>query len=541
MKKILTDVLLLVSALILFILAHPNVLVVNGIPFFAYFFLIPIFILIKRLSFKTVWLYGFLYGFLCYAFYAYWLISFHTLGLQVIASLFGLQYAVLFVVLKFVSKYFIKHSWIAMWIIWCGYEYLRTLGFLGFSYGSIAYTQWQVLPLIQIVDIVGVWGICAFVTYPSALLSKMVYPLFENKEQKSISFLPFLKLSATKHLVAIIAYGIVFVLVLVYGLISQKDYSSYEHKTVALIQPNSDPWEGGTAGYKQDLNTLKNLTDAALRVDDTIDFVVWPETSFVPSIRYHYKHRTDRTRLELVFNLLEYINSKQIPFVIGNGDTSEGYTQTGAFDTISYNSAFLFRPAENVLPPNPDIYNKMHLVPFAEHFPYDNIFPWFNNLLLEHDTHFWQAGDEAVVFEIDGLKCSTPICFEDTFGYIGRRFVQKGAQVFVNLSNDSWANSVVCQYQHLSMAVFRSIENRIPTIRSTASGQTAIIDPNGKVVSMAEPFEETFLVGSFPVVDKTDTTLYTKYGDYLGIVFIVLTCLIIACTIFNFVVYKYRG
>jgi apolipoprotein N-acyltransferase len=66
--------------------------------------------------------------------------------------------------------------------------------------------------------------------------------------------------------------------------------------------------------------------------------------------------------------------------------------------------------------------------------------------------------------------------------------------------------------QHLSMAVFRAVENRCSMVRSTASGQTCGIDPNGKILAMGEPFAEIQLTVEIPVV-KPDS-LYTKYGDF---------------------------
>ena len=177
------------------------------------------------------------------------------------------------------------------------------------------------------------------------------------------------------------------------------------------------------------------------------------------------------------------------------------------------------------MPPAPEVYGKMKLVPFTEYFPFDKQFPQLYQMLLNGDTHMWEPGNEPVVFEVVGnggatkINFSTPICFEDTFGFVGRRFVNAGAQAFVNLSNDAWSKSLACQYQHLSMAVFRSVENRVPTVRATTTGQTCIIDPNGKILAMAEPFVETYLVGSIPVMDKTVKTMYTRFGDYVGIIF----------------------
>ncbi len=525
MKKILSDWLLLALSIILFMLAHPSIVVLEGLPFLAYFSLVPLFLLVARVRFSLVWLYGLIYGTMCYATYGYWLADFHPLGLPVIMGLYGLQCMFLLPLLKLVSVLCGKHAWIVQWAVWCAYEYVKTLGFPGFSYGIMGYTHWQVLPLLQFASIAGVWGLGALITFTSAWLGKVLLPLFEingDPIQKGLR-ISTIKKQCVAHKISAFVWLGCFILVFVYGIVVQKDYSTYEQKTVALIQANSDPWKGGTTAYSRDLNTLKRLTNEALSESDEIDFVVWSETAFVPSIRMHYQYREDRVRLELINDLLSFIDSKNVPFVIGNGDTQRGYNQSGDYTNISYNSVFLFRPGINVIPPNPEIYNKMHLVPFTEHFPYEEQFPFIHQALIDNDTHFWAYGDEANVFTIDNLTFGTPICFEDTFGYISRQFAHNGAQAIVNLTNDSWSHSAVAQYQHLSMAVFRSVENRLPSLRATASGQTSIIDPNGKVTAMAEPFTETYLVGAFPVVEKEVNTLYTMCGDFIGIVFIVLS------------------
>jgi apolipoprotein N-acyltransferase len=160
---------------------------------------------------------------------------------------------------------------------------------------------------------------------------------------------------------------------------------------------------------------------------------------------------------------------------------------------------------------NTAIYRKLHLVPFTEHFPYEKQLPWIYKALKNADTHFWEKGDEAVVFFAGGVKFSTPICFEDIFGGLSRDFVRGGAELIVNLSNDAWSKSVPAQMQHLSMAVFRAVENRRSMVRSTASGQTCAIDPSGRVIAMAEPFTEARLTVEVPVI--TPETPYTRWGD----------------------------
>ena len=92
-----------------------------------------------------------------------------------------------------------------------------------------------------------------------------------------------------------------------------------------------------------------------------------------------------------------------------------------------------------------------------------------------------------------------------------------GARCFVNLSNDSWSKSEACQYQHLAHAVFRSVENRVPSVRSTASGQSCIINQFGQIEKMAPSFCETYVVGEVPVFSsQRKPTVYTQYGDIFG-------------------------
>ena len=42
-----------------------------------------------------------------------------------------------------------------------------------------------------------------------------------------------------------------------------------------------------------------------------------------------------------------------------------------------------------------------------------------------------------------------------------------------------------------------------------------------------EPFVETYLVGSIPVMDKTVKTMYTRFGDYIGIIFALASSLLL--------------
>ncbi len=124
-------------------------------------------------------------------------------------------------------------------------------------------------------------------------------------------------------------------------------------------------------------------------------------------------------------------------------------------------------------------------------------------------------GEEFSVFELDGIRFGTPICFEDTFGYISREFVRRGADVIVNLTNDLWSKSVAASMQHMQMAVFRATETARSMVRSTTGGMTAIIDPNGRITEIYPPFVEGYLIGDVPIYTER-RTLFREWGDWFA-------------------------
>jgi len=418
------------------------------------------------------------------------------------------------------------------------YEYLRTLGFLGYSYGITGYSQWQLLPVIQIADITGVWGVSALVVFPSAWLAAALSErggLFRiNREE----LLPSIKVFFRKERVSAVVWVALLAATLVYGVVSPIDYSDARKVKFAMIQHNTDPWlparaptaAQALAEYWNDFNVLRRLSDEAIAAHPDLDFVVWSETAFVPRIHWHQTFREDQATWLLVRELLDYLAAQDVPFIIGNHDARRDPALNPRYDhRVDFNAVILFERGEIV-----DVYRKIHLVPFTEHFPFGDRFPKIYQALRDEDTHFWDRGTELTIFESRGVRFATPICFEDTFGYLNRDFVRAGAEILVNLSNDAWSNSLSAQMQHLTMAVFRSVENRRAMIRSTSSGQTCAIDPNGRILAMAEPFTEAWLVAEVPVM--TVTTIYTRFGDFLGVFFTVAAAVLLISGIISHII-----
>jgi apolipoprotein N-acyltransferase len=465
------------------------------------------------------------------------------MGIFVISIVYGFFLIPTFPLLKAAVVFFPRRGWILQWIIWVAYEYVKTLGFGGLQYGVTAYTHWRWTLLMQIADVTGVWGLSALIVFVSAWVAQVLaeaqpalrrgiwsaHRLPESAREAGRTILS----AARGHRRSAALWVICFAGVLVYGIAVRVDYGDAPKAKVALIQSNSDPWVSSVPGmdevsaYRNDLRLLVRLSGEALAAAPDTDFVVWPETSFVPRIMWHYRHRQDQRRFALVEELLTYLDAASAPHVLGNDHGVDGWTRLGEWGIIDHNGVVVFKPGQNVIPPTPDVYAKMHLVPFTEYFPFEKLFPGLYQMLLNGDTHLWEPGIMPTVFSVQGAETGvvfgTPVCFEDTFGYLSRSFVNNGASMLVNLSNDAWSKSLVCQYQHLSMAVFRAVENRVSLVRSTATGQTSAVDPNGVVIAMAEPFVPVYLNVAVPVRGAgrgAKRTVYTRWGDYVGILFV---------------------
>ena len=533
-NNIIKKVFLLLVSVIMFVAANPNFLNNQGLSILAFFYFVPVFVLIRYCSLKRVWIYGGFYGALSYGLYAYWLYSFDPLCLVAVCAAYFIFYAIIFILLKLCDLLFKKNGYIMQWLCICSFEYLKTKGFLGFSYGVTAYTQWNNPLLIQITDIIGPYGFSAFILFCSAFITSIILKLKDRRryfyekhidsvekvqgsnitnylQEKKLQNL--FSLNGTAILFAV--WSVLFLAFVVYGKIKVNKPDNCNSIKVVAIQSNESPWKNGIDEQTKDIQRLISLTDEALELNPDVKIIVWPETAVVPAIVYNYEEKKDERRYELVNLLLNYINSKEATFVIGNGHKVKSLKPV--LDV--YNSALVFTPGKNVIPPTPKVYSKMKLVPFSESFPYSKYFPNFYRFLLKKNTHMWTPGNKIEIFKLDDLFFSTPICFEDTFPDVCRKMAGMGSRCFINLSNDSWSKSEACQNQHLAMAIFRCVENGVPAVRSTTSGQTCIINKNGKITEICTPFASSYVVGNVFVVPQYEKgTLYNKIGDVFGII-----------------------
>ena len=490
-------------------LAFPGPHSDTGWGWIAFFSLIPVFVTVNRSRWSHVPFLGLVYGFSFFIFYNYWLSTFHPLAILIAPILKGIQYIPLFLCLKAADRLFARRSYIVQTLVYVAYLYLTQQGFIGYPYGNLSSAITQYTVLLQTADTFGIWGISFLMTAGQSLCAKMI----------------------SSH--AVKAYYCDFMVVLsvylafiIYGLFATWHYEGMEPERViriAAVQHSADSWEGGDATYRRNLDTLTSLTEEALREEP--DLVAWSETAFVPSVTWNMQYPITPVRRQLTQEFVDFGLSMPVPLITGNPETVLADPDlppvtNGVYNWKRYNTVILFADGEVQ-----ETYRKQHLVPFTEHFPYEKEFPWLYELLLANDYNWWEEGQEATVFSYDGYSFSTPICFEDTFGYLSAAFVANGADFLLNMSNDVWSGVVPAEVQHMQLAVYRAIENRRPLLRSTNSGISTLITTTGEVTDPMEPFTQSWHIYEVPVYGDAPYTFYTLFPDLFAKVIVFLAVL----------------
>jgi len=109
----------------------------------------------------------------------------------------------------------------------------------------------------------------------------------------------------------------------------------------------------------------------------------------------------------------------------------------------------------------------------------------------------------------------TIICHDANFTAPARILTRKGAQLLAVPTFETYIPGFERIF-YIQM-VFRSVENRIATVKADSAFSSAIIDPYGRILELKSgaPDGEAFaLVADVPVVESG--TLYTRLGDWMG-------------------------
>jgi apolipoprotein N-acyltransferase len=385
--------------------------------------------------------------------------------------------------------------WIAP-TVWVALDFLRGWLFTGFPWFDLAYTQFQTPLLIQIADIAGHHG----VSFMIVMVNTLVFHAFGNYRKMDTikSGSDFAFRAAIVLVLAILSYNLVR-----FGLI-EKSISAGKTVGVAVVQGNINQDQKWVPQLQQNTQNKYLQLSRQILAAHKPGLIVWPETA-------------------LPFYLNESVFLKNISALAAAKPgltvlTGAPLRQRSPDDTTTeyFNTAF-FVDANGL---SPEHYSKQHLVPFGEYVPFRKMLP-FLAPLVETVTDFTPGSAKKPV-ACQNTRVGVLICFESIFPYLARQQTKDGADLLVNLTNDAWYGRSSAPWQHLSMAVFRAVENRRSLARSANTGVSGFIDPLGRMHELSPLFENFTGYYDLPIL-RTRSLFTFSGGHFSGLVCLLLT------------------
>lgn len=248
--------------------------------------------------------------------------------------------------------------------------------------------------------------------------------------------------------------------------------------------------------YRKISNKLIDLTANAL--DSSVDFILWPEGAYPYLLR---EERRGASRLQRVVK-----NEFQTTLVTG-ASTRIGGDVTNSIFFIDANGKF-----------NPKRYDKNILLAFGEYIPGDRWFPQLRKIFLGSHQAFRAGTEGPVVRSVGNIRLGLQICYESLSDLFSRDLSRKGADMIVNLTNDSWFGWWYEPYQHLHMTLARGIELRKPMVRSTSTGISSAMDAYGNILEKSPIRKPWAKIVDVPYSSKHTPTLFEGLGYYINVV-----------------------
>ncbi len=299
------------------------------------------------------------------------------------------------------------------------------------------------------------------------------------------------------------------VIILIFFTYSQIRISQFDNQkninklNIAMLQPNLQ--------REDSLDRLFHLTETLVSENSNIDIIVWPE---IPPAFSWQENKNDRYKITALIEKIHTPILLNSGYIYQNSSTIPSSTQTTP--RSYYNAAQLISAKAELV----GSYHKQHLVPFFEYLPFEATFP-----ILRHwfpETLRYLPGDKFTPLTFsnntnnnmdNNIHIAPLICFEMLFPQYVRHQTNLGANIIINLSNDSWFQTSRGSINHFSLAIFRSIENKIPWLRVSNGGISASVSGTGEINASSLTNLNEHHAQVIQVNIKSNQTLYQQFGD----------------------------
>ena len=356
-------------------------------------------------------------------------------------------------------------------------EYIRSF-ITGFSWNLFVYALNEQLASIQILNIIGTFSL-NFLT-----IFIFSFPYFLIKKNK-ITFMKRLTL-------LIFLVGINYL----YGLDRLKTNLEIKNQQIVFVQPNEN-LQKINLNSQNYIKELLNMSNPSNKKDNAI--FLWPEGS------YSFINNDNLTD---IFKENFKINQK----VILGANTKDNNGNI-------YNSFVILNSKGKII----DVYNKIHLVPFGEFIPFEDVIKFLNLKKVTFGYQSFSRGVDRNIFKINQSLVLPLICYEviDT-GTINND--KNNYDVIFNISEDGWFNRSIGTHQHFVHSIFRSIEEGKHIFRSTNQGVSASINPLGIIINSSKPNKKSVFTDNYQVLNNN--TPFSVLGNLMFLFLIFLSFLL---------------
>ncbi len=458
--------------------------------------------IISRLKGREAFRASYLFGFFYMLFTLYWVGLVTPVGMVAAVVIVAFYYTAILTAFSKLHRIKPLYGLVAFPFLWVGLEYFRTLGQIAFPWCDLGYTQAYYLYILQVVSIISVHGL----SFLLIVINLLIWQAFRRELNFERRITPvFIAVAILAGLTA-------------YGWAEMPPYPKNGTLTVGILQgsvPINIKWELENEGF----SARRYESLSATLTGQGAKLIVWPESG-VPSFL-----DADRQWRAVVATTVEKSRTYHLVGALGTGMV-EG-------ERRDFNSCFQFDPAGQII----RRYDKMKLVPFSEHVPYENYLPFLRadfvykylTVLRNYNVQWWSdfvEGDSLHLFKIPEANFGVLICFESTFPDFVRSMIRQGADFVVGITNDTWFGGSIGTHMHSRIFVTRAVENRCWMARAANSGLSYIVDPYGRIRESVPREAVTAFTGKVGLLQNY--TVFTDIGDVAGKAsFFVMTALLV--------------
>jgi apolipoprotein N-acyltransferase len=338
-------------------------------------------------------------------------------------------------------------------VYWVTCEHFNAMASPHSTWGNLAYTQMDVLPLIQIASVTGLWGISFIVFLFAGATGALLSGVGKAWQRGALA----------------IGVGAVICAVFAFGEWRLQSNTAAQSVAVTLIAKDV-PMNLYLGSEEQALELLREYADEIRRVTPTgTNAVVLPEKiarvseSALPGVDALFSSAASATRGPIVLGIVRK-------------------TPSGAFNSCRFYSG------DGKLEAN---YDKHHLIP---------------------DVEPEKPGDKNVILDQPSGRWGLQICKDMDFPKLSRQYAAERADL---LLVPAWDFNVD-RWLHARMAVLRVVENGFALARSARNGLLTLADNRGRILAEVPTTSGRFVSISGNVNVRREETFYTRSGDWFA-------------------------